>query len=562
MKFVFIIIIFSLFSSPLSVFARTWPDTYYKEQDYLSVIDVYPYDNSDAGDGVVVALIGDGVQTDHIDYWSNVTTGWNFIDATSEIKTYGSYDTAVAGVIAATQDIKGTIGITPKAKIMSLVVCDESDCYQDYIIEAINYAVDNGADVIALTLGSVGGVMNYTTDLDEIIEYAYENDVLIVAGMEPESDADGNEIPMSPGCNDVGGLNMVIGVGGSEDYNDITQCVDILAPSTDIFAAKVCEYIRQEDCFEQISGLPLAVGMVAGVAALSRDLKSYRSNMEILDAITSTAEDGIVQGSEAAMSVLKIELDDIGFSTVYTGQTIKLTGEHFNPRLKFKLINDQRVESLGEGIKVITPELIELIIADDVQTGEYYLQIDNYSEKTSVFSVVNLSDIFVEPELQLEDLVEIAQETESVNLSDYAVEITNEFAGRLAGYILLQVESHGEAWYIDKPTMSRYYLKNGAVAYEVMRLLGLGITNKDLESIPVASDIDEMLSASDVCADFQLASQVRGQILLAVEERGEAWYVSPDNCYRIYMKDGDSAYEIMRYLSLGISNADLENTLE
>ena len=48
-----------------------------------------------------------------------------------------------------------------------------------------------------------------------------------------------------------------------------------------------------------------------------------------------------------------------------------------------------------------------------------------------------------------------------------------------------------------------------------------------------------------------------GQILLQVESRGEAWYINPDDGKRYYMKDGPAAYQIMRFLSLGISNTDL-----
>jgi hypothetical protein len=43
-----------------------------------------------------------------------------------------------------------------------------------------------------------------------------------------------------------------------------------------------------------------------------------------------------------------------------------------------------------------------------------------------------------------------------------------------------------------------------------------------------------------------------------VEEHGEAWYVNPKTGYRHYMKDGEAAYSLMRYYSLGISNKDLE----
>ena len=57
-------------------------------------------------------------------------------------------------------------------------------------------------------------------------------------------------------------------------------------------------------------------------------------------------------------------------------------------------------------------------------------------------------------------------------------------AKKYSGKIFLQVESHGEAYYVDF-SGNLHYLKDGGEAYNVMRDLGLGITNSDLEKITV-----------------------------------------------------------------------------
>jgi hypothetical protein len=54
---------------------------------------------------------------------------------------------------------------------------------------------------------------------------------------------------------------------------------------------------------------------------------------------------------------------------------------------------------------------------------------------------------------------------------------------RLAGRIVLRVEEKGEAYYIHPAKKTLHYLKNGDEAYKIMRELGLGISNKDLEMI-------------------------------------------------------------------------------
>ena len=65
-----------------------------------------------------------------------------------------------------------------------------------------------------------------------------------------------------------------------------------------------------------------------------------------------------------------------------------------------------------------------------------------------------------------------------------SVTFASTLSNRLNGRILLQVESYGRAWYVDPISQERYYLQNGAVAYDIMRSLGLGITNNDLNKIP------------------------------------------------------------------------------
>ena len=112
----------------------------------------------------------------------------------------------------------------------------------------------------------------------------------------------------------------------------------------------------------------------------------------------------------------------------------------------------------------------------------------------------------------------------------------------LRGKILIQVESHGEAWYVNPKDGKRYYMTDGNAAFNIMRTLSLGMSNKD---------IDRMKT------DATYRKKFMGQILLQVESHGEAYYISFDGRYN-YLKDGAAAYEIMRKLSLGITNANLD----
>jgi hypothetical protein len=114
---------------------------------------------------------------------------------------------------------------------------------------------------------------------------------------------------------------------------------------------------------------------------------------------------------------------------------------------------------------------------------------------------------------------------------------------RLLGQILLQVDEHGEAWYIDPTTKHRYYMKDGPAAYEMMRYFGLGITNADLDKVKAGNTA--------------IVNSLKGRILLQVEAHGEAYWIHPETGEAHYLKDGAEAYSLMRFYSLGITNSDL-----
>ena len=128
--------------------------------------------------------------------------------------------------------------------------------------------------------------------------------------------------------------------------------------------------------------------------------------------------------------------------------------------------------------------------------------------------------------------------------SNTATTTSTAFANRLKGYILLQVESYGEAWYLNPTDSKRYYMKDGPVAYNMMRKFGLGITNSDLAKLQAGN--------------LTLVNRLKGRIVLQVENHGEAYYINPKDGKTHYMADGAAAYQIMRNLSLGITNSDLD----
>lgn len=122
-------------------------------------------------------------------------------------------------------------------------------------------------------------------------------------------------------------------------------------------------------------------------------------------------------------------------------------------------------------------------------------------------------------------------------------EDAEELRAHVQGRILLQVEQRGEAWYVNPTNSLRYYMKDGPTAYAMMRTFGLGITDADLARLKAG--------------DKTLINRLKGRILLQVQQRGEAYYVHPDDGKAHYMANGEAAYALMRSFSLGITDVNL-----
>jgi len=128
----------------------------------------------------------------------------------------------------------------------------------------------------------------------------------------------------------------------------------------------------------------------------------------------------------------------------------------------------------------------------------------------------------------------------SIFVASFNIALAENLSERLTGRILLQVEANGEAWYIHPGNQKRHFLGRPADAFEVMRELGLGISNADF-------------------ANFENNMPVRllGQILIKVEDFGKAYYINPLDKKANFLGRPADAFALMRSLGLGITTASL-----
>ena len=128
-----------------------------------------------------------------------------------------------------------------------------------------------------------------------------------------------------------------------------------------------------------------------------------------------------------------------------------------------------------------------------------------------------------------------------------------EFTEELEGAMLLDVEGNGEVYYVDPVDGGKEYLANGASAHALLERRALGINEENFAGLDQGTEKDE----PSVCGRNELATRLRGRIVLRVEMNGEAWWILPTNCRAYYVGTHEAAYELMRKFSLGIIKKNL-----
>jgi subtilisin family serine protease len=261
-------------------------NTIRSQEWWLTGLNVTRAWHTSEGTGIIVAVLGTGVDSHQPDLSGDVITGPDYSGSGQAPGSpyWGVLGTAVAGVIAGHGFHgnwgRGIVGIAPKAEILSVRVTLEfndplvfdqaiSARLPDAIADGIRYAVDHGARVIELPLDP--GTLGMTSSGDPAaaggsaaeraaVAYALRKNVVLVAPA--GDDGQGSQIvnyPAAyPGVISVG----AIGRGGQlAKFSSRRSDASLTAPGIRLVTAA-------PDGYGQISSTSAASGIVAGVAAL------------------------------------------------------------------------------------------------------------------------------------------------------------------------------------------------------------------------------------------------------------------------------------------------------
>jgi len=130
---------------------------------------------------IVIAYLDTGISDDlYESLGDRIVSPYNVLKMNEDVTDLNGHGTEVACVMACNFEKNGVYGLSNNSKIMPIVVMDETGSTTgENISKGIIYAVDSGADIVNLSLGS-----RLENDIvKEAVDYAYENNVILIASV-------------------------------------------------------------------------------------------------------------------------------------------------------------------------------------------------------------------------------------------------------------------------------------------------------------------------------------------------------------------------------------------
>lgn len=240
---------------------------------------------TDASD-IIIAITDTGIRFDHEDLAGNMWInpleivgneidddengyiddqyGINVLDTAEPPMDDNGHGTHVAGIAGAVgNNGKGVVGVAWKAKLMALKFLNGSGrgTLGD-AIEAIDYAVSNGAKIINASWGG----NEFSQALEDSMKRAESKGVFIVAAAGNDGRISNNHYPSDSNLSNVISVGSIDQSGERSPFSNYgIQNVDVMAPGSVIWST----WHTEETAYLTQSGTSMAAPYVAGILALN-----------------------------------------------------------------------------------------------------------------------------------------------------------------------------------------------------------------------------------------------------------------------------------------------------
>ena len=222
------------------------------------------WNQSEKGRGINIAVIDSGCDIEHENLKDCIAGVRNFTDEDNKnpdiVTDRVGHGTHVTGIIAANGK-NGVYGVAPNSNIYVLKVINSSGTGKvSWVVNAINYAIEKGVDIISMSLG-----MSSTSEkLEKSLKNAIKNNILVVCAAGNEGDGNGESFEYSYPASyvDVISVGAVDKKANPAPFSNANLVIDLLAPGVEI----VSTYPGNR--YASLSGTSMATPYVTGSIAL------------------------------------------------------------------------------------------------------------------------------------------------------------------------------------------------------------------------------------------------------------------------------------------------------
>jgi thermitase len=271
------------------------------------------WEETEGSEETIIAVIDTGIDFEHPDLKNEtdledkiLSNGYDFVDDDADPydeignpQDGAGHGTWVASIAAAkTNNNEGIAGVAWNCRILPIRAIDKDGFGNTSdLVEAIYYAVDNGADVINMSLGFSLGPGETVPPLEDAVRYAYINGVVCVAS----AGNDGSDV-LFPAAYD----EYCIAVAAT-NYDDqrvtfsntqglwesnFGDEIDVAAPGRRIVGCVPLWYFGEGSIpYGFGDGTSASVPHVVGLVALIKSIKPWLSVDEIMNVVRFCADD-------------------------------------------------------------------------------------------------------------------------------------------------------------------------------------------------------------------------------------------------------------------------------
>ncbi|MCF1600023.1 S8 family peptidase [Streptomyces muensis] len=249
------------------------------------------------GKGTEVAVLDTGVDAAHPDLKGRIAASKNFTDSpdADDHDGHGTHTTSTVGGTGAASDGRKK-GVAPGADLLNAKVLNDYGYGEtSWIIAGMQWAVDQGADVVSMSLGNPARTdcTDPMARATEELARTSENTLFVIAA---GNTGPGTNTVSSPGCAPsvltVGAVDRADSTASFSSrgpvYGSHTLKPEITAPGVGISAAKAGG--RGVYAYQSMSGTSMATPHVAGAAAVVKQRHPDWSAQRIKAALVSSAE--------------------------------------------------------------------------------------------------------------------------------------------------------------------------------------------------------------------------------------------------------------------------------